>query len=174
MGGKCTNINYFPNATVAEYGVIESKDIHEIMSEIYSRGPVAATVNAEPIVEYQGGIVTDETGSKQTNHIVSIVGWGKDEETGKKYWIVRNSWGQYWGEMGYFNIEMGSNILGIEEAIGWATPGSWTESNVPCSENGSNCNGSQKSTGFYVDPSNDVVAVQRRLKANRKKLRAKN
>jgi cathepsin X len=96
MGGKCTNINYFPNATVAEYGVIESKDVDEIMSEIYTRGPVAATINAEPIVEYKGGIITDEDGSKQTNHIVSIVGWGKDEETGKKYWICRNSWGQYW------------------------------------------------------------------------------
>ena len=24
------------------------------------------------------------------NHIVSIVGWGTDEETGDQYWIVRN------------------------------------------------------------------------------------
>lgn len=69
------------------------------MAEIYARGPVAATINAEPIVGYRGGIFTDDSYSDMTNHIVSIVGWGMDEETGKKHWIVRNSWGQYWGEV---------------------------------------------------------------------------
>lgn len=39
------------NATVAEYGLIDfDKDVvHKIKSEIYTRGPVAATVNAEPV-----------------------------------------------------------------------------------------------------------------------------
>ncbi len=93
MGGFCSQIDQFPNATVAEYGMIESGDVDAIMAEIYARGPVAATVNAEPILDYKGGIFTDATASKMTNHIVSIVGWGKDEESGKKYWIARNSWG---------------------------------------------------------------------------------
>jgi len=30
------------------------------MSEIYSRGPVAATINAEPIVKYTGGVFSEE------------------------------------------------------------------------------------------------------------------
>ena len=34
--------------------------IHQIQAEIYARGPVAAGVNAEPIVKYAGGIVTDK------------------------------------------------------------------------------------------------------------------
>jgi len=92
-------IDMFPNATVAEYGMIEAENVDAIMAEIYARGPVAATVNAEPIVGFRGGIFTDDSHSTSTNHIVSIVGWGLDEETDTKYWIVRNSWGQYWSEM---------------------------------------------------------------------------
>ena len=52
-------------------------------------------VNAEPLVTYKGGIVKDEHfWNKMVNHVVSIVGWGTEEETGIMYWIVRNSWGR--------------------------------------------------------------------------------
>lgn len=53
-------------------------------------------VNAEPLVQYKGGIVQNEHfWEKMVNHVVSIVGWGTDEETGLMYWIVRNSWGEF-------------------------------------------------------------------------------
>ena len=113
MGGACTEIDYFPNATVAEYGLIDfdedniEKAVHEIMAEIFVRGPVAATINAEPIVEYMGGVFTEEGHPTESNHIVSIVGWGTDPDTGVKYWIIRNSWGQYWGELGFLFLEFG-------------------------------------------------------------------
>merc|ERR1711965_16911 len=96
-GGFCSEIDDYPRATIKEYGNYRLN--HEaVMAEIYKRGPVAAGINAEPILDYQGGIVTDDDPDKQmVNHIVSIVGWGTDKETGTKYWIVRNSWGEYWG-----------------------------------------------------------------------------
>jgi Papain family cysteine protease len=60
-------------------------------------------VNAEPLVNYQGGIVKNEHfWDKLVNHVVSIVGWGTEEETGMMYWIVRNSWGKldrYWNPL---------------------------------------------------------------------------
>lgn len=100
MGGACTEIDYFPNATVAEYGLIDfdqddiETTVHKIMAEIYVRGPVAATINAEPIVKYTGGVFTDDSYDTQTNHIVSIVGWGAVPDSESKYWIIRNSWGE--------------------------------------------------------------------------------
>ena len=55
-------------------------------------------MNAEPIVDYKGGVVKDRNLlHKLINHVVSIVGWGAED--GTEYWIVRNSWGQYWGEI---------------------------------------------------------------------------
>merc|ERR1712194_487652 len=77
MGGKCSEIDYFPNATVAEYGLIEydaeDKDatVHKIASEIFARGPVAATINAEPIVKYTGGIFSD-TGHSEPIPVITL------------------------------------------------------------------------------------------------------
>jgi len=150
-GGFCSELDYFPNATISQYG--ESPNSYrEIMAEIYARGPVAAGVNANEILEYQGGIINMPYKSKGVDHIVSITGWGTDNE-GNKYWIVRNSWGEYWGERGFFRIRMGGNQLGIEGTISWAVPKVWTEHNQYCYEDGSNCvsrpnNGPAAGIGF--------------------------
>eukprot|EP00567_Pseudictyota_dubia_P014103 CAMPEP_0197436668 /NCGR_PEP_ID=MMETSP1175-20131217/4090_1 /TAXON_ID=1003142 /ORGANISM="Triceratium dubium, Strain CCMP147" /LENGTH=195 /DNA_ID=CAMNT_0042966011 /DNA_START=643 /DNA_END=1230 /DNA_ORIENTATION=- len=154
---KCEEITTFPNATVAEYGTI-IHDTDMIKTELYARGPVAAAINGKPLHMYQGGIFNDTGADKHTTHIVSIVGWGTDK-TGHEYWRVRNSWGQYWGEMGFARIgPIGQNVLGIESEVVWATPGSWTEHNRPCFVDGSNCKNNTYSVRQYVDPSNTVGA----------------
>ena len=79
-------------------------------------------------------------------------------------YIIIHSWGQYWGEMGYFRILMGHNSLGIESEIAWATPGIYTVANFPCDEDGGNC-GSGLGAEHYVDPSKNVQAVQKRLRS---------
>ena len=75
---------------------------------------------------------------------VSLVGWEYDEDTDTQHWIVRNSWGQYWGELGFFRIELGKNLLGIESHVSWATPGSFTINNFPCFKDGRNCQVEEK------------------------------
>lgn len=94
------SVIFIQNATIAEYGTYSfltnpSGIVHQLQSEIYARGPVATGVNAEPIVEYTGGRVDDtKIWHMMVNHIVSIIGWETDSETGAVYWIVRNSWGR--------------------------------------------------------------------------------
>jgi cathepsin X len=177
-GGECVELDYFPNATVAEYGEVgdgimdmfedQATKAHKIKAEIYARGPVATTINANPLRDYEGGILDDETASTSTNHIVSITGFGKDPETGKDYWIIRNSWGEYWGEMGFARIAAGKNMLGIEDHVAWVTPGTFTTENVPCSEDGKECGGEIQNhdaptvrkfvSQTYVDPSVEFLA----------------
>ena len=126
-------------------------------AEIFARGPISCGVNAEPLLNYTGGIISAPHEDKGVNHIISVIGWGYDETGDRQFWIVRNSWGEYYGEMGYFRIEMGNNELGIESECAWVTPSTFTETNFPCFEDGSNC------VGEYVDPSDDLAALEERL-----------
>ena len=76
-------------------------------------GPIACSIDDTPLWNYTGGILHDTTGTKNLNHVISIVGYGT--ENGTDYWRVRNSWGTYWGEEdGYFRIVRGIDNLGIE------------------------------------------------------------
>lgn len=96
-----------------------------MMMEIYNHGPV--TVAFEPsddFMFYSGGVFTrssagvpapliaSNTEWQQVDHAVLMVGWG--EELGQKYWVVQNSWGEQWGEGGYFRIARDINDSEIE------------------------------------------------------------
>jgi len=52
---------------------------------------------------YSGGIYDEKKCSPEDlDHAVGCVGYGS--ENGKNFWIVRNSWGQGWGEKGYIRM----------------------------------------------------------------------
>lgn len=134
-GGKCKGLKYYPNATVAEYGqILFSPD--KMAAEIYARGPISCGIDASPILDYTGGVVKKKGLSQ--DHVISVVGWGNDPTDGE-YWIVRNSWGEFWGNMGYVYVQKGTNALRLEETCAWATLAGFTEHNYPCFEDGSNC-----------------------------------
>jgi cathepsin X len=112
-GGKCVEIDHYPNATVAEFGSVSGADA--MAKEIQARGPIACGIDAGPILNYTGGIA-DMPGAG-IDHIVSIIGWGTDATTKQEYWKVRNSWGEFWGEMGYVRVAKGNNSLQLESSV---------------------------------------------------------
>ena len=44
-----------------------------------------------------------------------------------RYWIVRNSWGTFWGEMGFFKLQRGVNALQIEAGDCWYAVPTWQD-----------------------------------------------
>eukprot|EP01016_Furgasonia_blochmanni_P008229 TRINITY_DN13312_c0_g1_i1.p1 TRINITY_DN13312_c0_g1~~TRINITY_DN13312_c0_g1_i1.p1 ORF type:complete len:602 (+),score=61.42 TRINITY_DN13312_c0_g1_i1:3-1808(+) len=120
-GYKCT-----PSLSYLLYGISEFGEIHgefEMMNEIIQRGPIVCGIAPRPnFIEYTSGILNDEIKTKvdELEHAVSIVGWG--EHNGTKYWVVKNSWGSFWGEDGYAKIVRGTNAFGIESECVWGVP----------------------------------------------------
>merc|ERR1712061_807058 len=115
------------------------------MKEIFNRGPIGCRIASVPLHTYTTGIAN---GSGNTDHIISVVGWGADAQDGF-YWLIRNSWGEYWGENGFARVKSGA--LNLEDAgCTWAVPKDWTaperSNQFHCYEDGSNCAGREEST----------------------------
>ena len=74
---------------------------------------VAIQANLPLFTFYKSGIITAEDCGTSVDHGVLIVGYGT--ENGQDYWIVKNSWGEDWGDKGYVKIGRSSstNDLGV-------------------------------------------------------------
>lgn len=136
----CSNVcDYKKNPkkyTVSRYeflgGFYGNSSEEDILKEVRARGPMPGHIKVnEFFMNYKSGIFTmgellklsDTSPSKETlwsrnmtfesfSHGILIVGYG--EENGIKYWKCKNSWGEQWGENGYFRIQRGVDELAIE------------------------------------------------------------
>ncbi len=102
-----------------------------MQAEILARGPISVSFNVyDDFFAYSSGVYTHNFTSAVdgtpiesefnpfcvTNHAVLAVGWG-ETAAGDKYWIVKNSWGEAWGQKGYFWIKRDPGYYGGECGI---------------------------------------------------------
>ena len=95
--------------------------------ELVQNGPMSVSFEVYSDFQHYKGGIYKHTGLEDkfnpweiTNHAVLLVGYG--EELGTKYWIVKNSWGESWGEKGYFRIMRGVDETSIESMAVAVTP----------------------------------------------------
>jgi cathepsin X len=127
LDGECKPMKNPKKYYISEYGTLNATTPEEFeieaMNEIYHRGPIVVSMysHSKEYINYKGGyVLRDSTKYPGTTHVVSIVGWGIENEV--KYWIVRNSDGTNWGEDGFFLAERGTNIYNMEGHGAWAVP----------------------------------------------------
>jgi cathepsin L len=74
--------------------------------------PVSIAIEADQMgfQFYSSGVFDGECGTR-LDHGVLLVGYGTED--GKDYWLIRNSWGPFWGDHGYIKISRGKNQCGI-------------------------------------------------------------
>ena len=84
-----------------------SIDVKSIKAAL-SKGPVSVTLSFGNDVFrlYKAGIISASDGCEGApDHAAVIVGWSINKN-GVEYYIVKNSFGNSWGEGGYFRIEI--------------------------------------------------------------------
>jgi len=76
-------------------------------AEIYANGPISCGIEATPKFDNYTDfeVYGEKLENPEINHEISILGYGVEDD-GTEYWIGRNSWGNYWGEWGFFRLTM--------------------------------------------------------------------
>jgi len=95
------------------YSLIASTPSQEsnMLAQI-QESPMSVCVDATLWQTYQGGVITASSGcGTSIDHAVQATGYNAEGN----YWIVRNSWGESWGENGFVWVEYGANVCGITD-----------------------------------------------------------
>ena len=87
---------------ISSYHDVPMDDESQLQAAVQQQ-PVSVAIEADqPAFQfYKSGIFNKACGTK-LDHGVLAVGYG--EENGQKYWIVKNSWGDVWGDDGYIKM----------------------------------------------------------------------
>ena len=94
-----------------------------LQDALISVGPLSVAIDAEDDFQfYKSGIFSsDSCSNTQLDHAVTAVGLGITSD-GRKYYIIKNSWGTSWGEDGYIYYSADiPNMCGIAQDACYAT-----------------------------------------------------
>ncbi|KAB5561363.1 hypothetical protein DKX38_006320 [Salix brachista] len=108
-------------ARVANFSVV-SLDEDQIAANLVKNGPLAVAINAVFMQTYIGGVSCPYICSRRLDHGVLLVGYGSAgyapvRMKEKPYWIIKNSWGEKWGENGFYKICRGRNVCGVDSMV---------------------------------------------------------
>jgi len=102
-------------------GYYGGSDADSIRTELVEHGPLVMSFEPkEDFMYYKDGIYKSSPNKihqewEQVDHAVLLIGYGKEKNA--PYWTMQNSWGDDWGENGYFRMARGSDESGCESIV---------------------------------------------------------
>ncbi|KAM9979946.1 hypothetical protein ACTFIZ_006192 [Dictyostelium cf. discoideum] len=98
-----------------QYYMVPQDDENALADKILSNGVISVAIDAtsREFMSYSSGIFHSNDCSKtRLTHAIALVGYGVED--GVDYWILKNSWGENWGEGGFFRMKRNTgNKCGI-------------------------------------------------------------
>jgi C1A family cysteine protease len=100
--GQCRQSSCSPVDFIKGYANVPSNN-QLALKQAVAKQPIAVAIEADQqgFQFYSSGVFTGSCGTN-LDHGVSLVGYGS--ENGVDYWLVRNSWGDSWGDGGYIKL----------------------------------------------------------------------
>uniref|UniRef100_A0AAF5D8D7 Cathepsin L-like n=1 Tax=Strongyloides stercoralis TaxID=6248 RepID=A0AAF5D8D7_STRER len=119
--GECNYTNHEIVGKISRWIQLQAGNEEYLKFYVGTVGPIVVGIDAslKTFQTYSYGIYDDSECGHTLNHVVLLIGYGKDDINGD-YWIGKNSYGLSWGEQGYFRIRRGINRCGI--ALAAAAP----------------------------------------------------
>ncbi|CAI7813711.1 unnamed protein product [Closterium sp. NIES-53] len=94
-----------------------------MQAHLVKYGPLAVALNANWMQSYVKGVSCPLICNRHAlNHGVLMVGYGSHGFSParlryKDYWVIKNSWGEAWGEQGYYKLCRGKDECGIDSYV---------------------------------------------------------
>jgi C1A family cysteine protease len=117
VSGTCAYVEASGVVAATSVNDVTTADVDQMKAAV-SAHPTSVAIQANQLCfqSYTSGVLDNTRCGDSLDHAVLVAGFGTDAASGEEYWLVKNSWGDSWGEAGYIRIAIvdGSGICGIQ------------------------------------------------------------
>ncbi|KAJ8710388.1 hypothetical protein PYW07_009754 [Mythimna separata] len=108
--GYCKIQNMSSTYNIRGFSAVTPRNPNALKVTLFKYGPATVAIYASRrFTQYSSGVFYDLEceGEEYPNHCVTVVGYGVRD--GEEYWLIKNSYGETWGEDGYILMSAKNN-----------------------------------------------------------------